>query len=249
MDEFAVDPVFWTRRGIISLGPEVIHELAKRASSTAHAYKLVVGRCLLAIDETRLYEIEGYSSAIHYAVCVLGLGERDAQGLRRVAFCLESLPVLTRAAELGQVPWGKLSEIVRKASAETEAAWLAVASRKSCREIEKLVCSTEYGKFPWDEDQEPEAPITRLSLKMNAETGALLERVVHSMSQACGKPMSTAEVLEQLVVEHLAKRPVSPEVLEAARQEGRRGVAAHKVRNAQLIEEARDTSASAGSQE
>lgn len=240
MNEFAVDPVFWTRRGIVSLGVEVIHELALRSSATTHAYKLVTGRCLLAIDETKLHETHGYSSSIHYAVCVLGLGEKEAQGLRRVAFCLESLPVLTRAAELGQVPWGKLSEIVRKASPETEAVWLAIAAKKSCREIEKLVRSTEYGKLPWDEDQEPEAPLTRLSLSLNPETSVLLERAVHSISQAAGKPMSTAEVLEHLMVEHLAKRPVSPEALEAARQEGRRRVVAHKMRNARLIEEAKE---------
>lgn len=65
MDEFVVDPVFWTRRGIISLGPEVLKELAKRSSATVHAYRLVLGRCLLAMDETGLHEVEGYSSSIH----------------------------------------------------------------------------------------------------------------------------------------------------------------------------------------
>lgn len=238
MFEPAIDPVHWSITNIVSLGNEVIDELAKRASATVNAYQLTVGRCLLAIDQSRLHQRMGFSGAIHYATIVLGLGPRKACELRRVARELEELPRLSKAAELGQVSWGKLRAILSKASLETEEVWLRLASLRTCNEIEKLAASTERGKMPW-ETLEPPAALTRFQFHLGAEAGELFERVVQAVSQEIGKPMTAGEVIEHHAIERLAKRPLTPELVEATRKEARRGSAAAQHRHSRLIEEAR----------
>jgi hypothetical protein len=245
MSEFLIDPVHWTMKSLIAHGDEVIHELALRSSATANAYRLVVGRCLLAVKQTRLYERMGFSGASHYAIRVLGLGQKEANMLCLVASRLEELPRLSKLAELGQMSWGKLRAIVSKATVETEEFWIALASRKSCTQIEELIAATEYGKLPWH-DHIPSPPTTRLQLCLSEETGELFNRVVQSMSQELGKPMSAAEVLEHLAIERLSKRPVTPQVVEAARKEARRGTAAARRRHAVLIEQARQLAIECG---
>ena len=238
MFEPAIDPVHWSTKAIISLGDEVIHELAKRASATVNAYKLTVGRCLLAVERSKLHQRMGYSGAIHYAVMVLGLGKKKACELRRVARELEELPKLSKAAELGQVGWGKLRVIVSKATMETEDFWLGIAPLRTCDEIEKLAASTERGKLPWESPETPE-PLTRFQFHLGAVAGELFERVIQAVSQENEKPMSAGEVIEHLAIERLAKRPLTPEIIEATREEARRGNSAAKHRHARLIQEAR----------
>ena len=238
MFEPAIDPVHWSTKAIISLGDEVIHELAKRASATVNAYKLTVGRCLLAVERSKLHQRMGYSGAIHYAIVVLGLGKKRACELRRVARELEELPKLSKSAELGQVGWGKLRVIVSKATLETEDFWLRIASLRTCDEIEKLAASTERGKLPWESLEAPE-PLTRFQFHLGAVAGELFERVIQAVSQENEKPMSAGEVIEHLAIERLAKRPLTPEFIEATRKEARRGSAAAKHRHVRLIEEAR----------
>jgi hypothetical protein len=154
------DPVHWPTRTIIAQTSEVIQELARKSAGTTTAYRLVLGRCLLVIDENRFYQSLGFSSSIHYAIQALGLTKREAYETRRVAFDLESLPQLREAAELGQVSWSKLREVTRKASAETEEVWRRLCARKNYHEVEALCRATEYGKLPWNERSEPEAPST-----------------------------------------------------------------------------------------
>lgn len=237
--EPSTDPVYWSVKNIVSLGHDVIDELAKRSSATVNSYQLVVGRCLLAVERSKLHEARGYSGAIHYAIRVLGLGKKKACELRRVARQLEALPRLSKAAELGQVSWGKLRAIVSKATLETEDFWLGLADLKTCSEVESLVAATEQGKMPWD-SSESTAPTTRFQLTLGAEAGELFERVVQTVSQDVGKPMSPAEVLEHLAIEKLARRPLKPAVVEAARKEARRGCAAAKRRHSLLVKEARE---------
>jgi hypothetical protein len=238
MSEFSIDPVHWTVKSLIAHGDEVIHELALRSSATANAYRLVVGRCLLAVKQTRLYERMGFSGVSHYAIRVLGLSGKEANMLCLVASRLEELPRLSKLAEHGQMSWGKLRAIVSKATVETEEFWIALAGRKSCTQIEELIAATEYGKLPWH-DHIPSPPTTQLQLCLSEETGELFNRAVQSLSQELGKPMSAAEVLEHLAIERLSKRPVTPQVVEAARKEARRGSAAARRRHSRLIEEAR----------
>jgi len=235
MSDLIINPAHWPTRYLILRGDDVIHEMALKSAATLSTYRLVLGRCLLAIDRTRLYEKFACSGAVHYATLVLGLRAGEARTMRRVATCLENLPRLTQAAELGHIPWSKLREIVRKASPETEGFWLELASRMRYHEIERLVRGTEYGRLPWEKNEEPDSLGTRMQLFMSAETGELFQRAQVALSRKLEKALSAAEVLEHLLVEHLAKQPATADVVEAARREAGKDVAAGKRGHVKLV--------------
>jgi hypothetical protein len=237
MSFFAIDPVHWTTRILLDRGPEVILELAKKSSAITRAYRLVLGRCLLAIRDSKLYETLGYSSEIHYAVAALGLSKKEACEYRRVAGALEFLPQLTRAAELGQVPWGRLREIVRKASAETEEFWLRIASRKSDDEIRDLVAACEFGKLPW-QGEEPKPLTTRLVFHVDVEQEELFERIAQLLSQKLGRPLTVVEAFGHLAQQQLAEGLACS--VQNVRQEARRNVNARRRRQRALLQEAHE---------
>ena len=92
-------------------------------------YCLLLGRCLLAMHRSQSYLQFGCSSAIHYATSVLGMRADTARQLRRLAFCLESLPLLTQHAQDGSLSWAKHREVARVATPDSEAFWIEVCQR------------------------------------------------------------------------------------------------------------------------
>ena len=239
MNSAAIEPVHWSTQTLIAQGSEVIQELAGRAVGTQTAYFVMLGRCMLAMDETRLTEELGFSSSVHYAVQRLGIGRTEAYDARRVAMALESLPMLTEAAEFGRIAWSKLVLVTKKASLETEEFWLQISRRKNCRELQRLCAACEYGKLPWEEGQQLELPVTRLHLHLDAERGELFEQMALSLSQKVGRTLSMAEAIEHLAVEELSSRPATPKRVENMRKEARRSANAKRRNHALLVEDAR----------
>ena len=238
------DPVRWPTRTIVAQTSEVVQELARKSAGTTTAYRLVLGRCLLAIDENRFYQSLGFSSSIHYAIQALGLSKREAYETRRVAFDLESLPQLREAAESGQISWSKLREVTRKASPETEEVWRKLCAHKNYHEIEALCRATEYGKLPWDERSEPEAPVTRLQLYLDAARGELFEQLALAVSEKVGKTLSVVEAIEHLAVQELSGRPVTPRRVQSMRREAERSAQARRRKESLLVRSARELSES-----
>jgi hypothetical protein len=236
------DPVHWPTRTIIAQTPVVIEELARKSAGTAAAYRLVLGRCLLAIDENRIYESLGLSSSIHYAIQALGLSRREAYETRRVAFALESLPLLREAAESGQVSWSKLREVTRKATPDTEEIWLKLCAHRNYHEIERLCLATEYGKLPWDEGAEAEPPVTRLQLYLDAARGELFAQLALAVSDKVGRTLSVVEAIEHLAVQELAGRPATPRRVKSMRKEAERSAQARRRQHLLLVQSARELS-------
>ena len=239
MSESLVDPVRWSAQKLVTLGAHVIHELAQNATAIDVSYRVLLGRCLLAAERTKLYQRFGCSGAIHYGTSRLGLGVKHARNLRRVAQALEELPQLSRAAETGEITWGKLREIVSKASLETESAWIALAKNRSDYDIQRLVRATEPGKLPW-ECQQPERPEVRIQLHLSAERGDLFERARACLSEKHGSPLSVTEALEHLVLEHLTSRELTTEVVKNAKLEARRDINSARQRHQCLIDDAKE---------
>jgi hypothetical protein len=239
MGHIPVDPVHWTTRFLLGQGRDVILELARQSCATTHAYRLVVGRCLLAIRESRLYEQEGYSSEIHFAISALGLSRKDACEYRRVAGALDQLPQLRRAAEGGRVPWGRLREIVRKATPETEKFWLRIAARKTDTEIQELVAACEFGKLPWEEGGEPK-PVrpARWVFQVEADKEELFDRITQSLSQQLGRPLSVMEALGELAEQQLANGSIGS--VKNVRKELELSVNARRRRQKKLLREAHE---------
>lgn len=177
MSILVLDPVHWSTKTILVQHSDAILDLAKKSAGTSTAYRLVLGRCLVAMDESGLAKEMGFSSSVHYAIQKLGLGKGEAYDVRRVALALESLPLLSEAAERGRIHWSKLCLVTSKATLETEEFWLRICEHKNCREIEELCSGLEYGKLPWHDAKEPELPVRRLQLYLDAARGELFEQL------------------------------------------------------------------------
>lgn len=232
----------WSVDNLITYGEHVIHELAVKSVGTTTSYRLVLGRCLMAVDQTRLYQQFGCSGAVHYARNVLGLNMKEARTLRRVARELERLPRMRLAAEHGKIAWSKLREIVGKATPETEDAWLALADRMSGDELAKVASCTGFGESPAQKpDDDAARGLVHFRLQLREETHELFQHAARAVSKSLDKAVSVTEALEYLVVEHLEKRPTTAERVDRARNEAAQSRANRRARRAKLLEEARET--------
>jgi hypothetical protein len=195
---------------LVALGSHAVHQVARSALGTLTTYRLILGRCLLAVQRSQSYLEFGCSGAVHYAVSQLGISAQQARSLLRVTRLLEELPLLTLAAEEGWLPWSKLREVVRVANPESEAYWLEICQQFNYHELEKLVARSR----PLD-SQEP--VVSQLRLHFGAEALQVLERTMQVVCQEAGRALSPAEVLELVCADYLARRgPFEPELDRAA---------------------------------
>ena len=162
-----------------------------------------------------------------------------ARDSKRVAGELQRLPQLTLAAELGKIDWSKLREIVRVASPETEELWLALAGKKSAKQIQQLVKLTPWGGLPGDVD-DTTSLTTELRCKASPETIELFKRARRMLSLENEKALTGAETLEYLLAAFLSSQPVDAKVLEKVREEADKDLMAEKARCLPEVFEARE---------
>lgn len=226
-----IDPTTLSVAQLQALGTHAVHQLSLRAAGTLVRYRLMLGRCLLALQRSHDYGQFGCSSAIHYASAILGLRPETARQLRCIALKLEGLPQLTHHAQAGTLSWAKLREVVRVASVDTEAFWIEACQNHSYREIERLVrhCRPEMSGGSHESE---------LKIRASAEAMAILERAMQSLSQEAGRPLSPGEALEYLAAEYLARRPLDEEALQAARLRAQQDQQAARQRDQALLEQA-----------
>ena len=216
------NPTSFTAEQLAALGSHALHHLAVRSSGTLAAYRLLLGRCLLAIQRTDVHYEHGCSSAIHYAIRVLGMAPKEARTLRYVAQQLEELPRLSLEGTQGRIEWSKLREVVRVASAETESVWIELCSRHSYGEIERLVALTSYGQLPGDPKSRRErSELTEFNWSLSPEQMQIVQRGLQSMCQQAGRVIPLGEAVELLFADQLSKHPLDEERLEQAREEAR----------------------------
>ena len=225
-----LDPTTLTPRQLEDLGPHDIHQLSLRAVNTLTRYRLLLGRCLLAMHRSQNYLQFGCSSAIHYATSTLGMRADSARQLRRLAFCLESLPLLTQHAQNGTISWAKLREVARVATPDSEAFWIEICQNHSYQEVERLVA---HAQEPKNRSHHSE-----LRIQASAEAMALLERAMQSLSQEAGRILSPGEALEYLAAEYLSRRPLDTAALEAARHQAQQDQLAQQRQTQALAENA-----------
>jgi hypothetical protein len=156
--------------------------------------------------QTKGFKKYGCSSEIHYAISILGTTQKTATVSRRVARDLVSLPELTLAAEMGTIDWGKLREISRKASCDTEAFWLELAGKLTYKQIESLARKTPKEALPGDVFEEPETATTELRCVVSEDVLALLDRVRRLSSLEQGEAVTTARVLEWALASYVTQQ-------------------------------------------
>jgi hypothetical protein len=242
----AISPVFWSVDELVSFGEDAVYDLALNAAGTKTSNNLLLGRCLLAVERTRLFERFGLSGAVHFATSVLGLSEKEATTVRRVARLLQTLPLLTRAAEQGTLSWSKLREVVGVASAETEELWLELCAKMGWRAIQKLVRLTPKGAIPGSCPDDAAGPHgDEYRCRFSSEVVSVIERVLRQRSRIQGRPLSFAKAVEQLFTEALVDKPYD-EAEEKMREDARRELWAEQLAREPLVRQAREVAEEMG---
>ncbi len=194
----------WTPEKLREMGPGELDELARGAGRSLVMGRLLLGRCLLELDRRTVWDEWGFSGSIHYARYALRLSRRDAREMRRVARELEPLPVLSAAAEQGDLGWSHLREVVRVAVPETEQAWLESAQTCTWKVFHRLVRQAVAGDLPGEASQEPEAEQVELRFLLTAEQAEIYNAGMARLSRRFGRLVDPAEALEYAFAELLA---------------------------------------------
>lgn len=119
-----------------------------------------------------LFRLLGFSSVTAYAHSVNGFGSSKTSSLIRIAEASEQLPLIREAFLAGQVDWCAAREIVKKATPEDEADWLAKA---------KVLTVTELTALVQEKD-----PVYRRLLELSGEELAWVEAVADGIRQEGG---------------------------------------------------------------
>ena len=193
----------WTVTQLKELKPDLLHRFSLHVFGTLVAARILLGRCLLAIEATGLYAEHGYSDSIHYALAH-GIPEREALDARRLAGQLEGLPKLARAAETGQVCWSALRAIAPKASPDTEERWLELAGQTTVHTLEKLAAHTGKGQMPGEPgpDDETQPKEVMLNFRVSPEVAVLFSHATRDLSVEFGQALDANQTLEMLVVNY-----------------------------------------------
>jgi hypothetical protein len=108
------------------------------------------GQWLVRAHRSGVHARLGFGSFGEYVGRLFGYGARLVQEKLRVAEALERLPELAEALKQGGVCWSALRELTRVATPETQTAWLAAATGRTVRQLEKLVSGLAPGSRPGD---------------------------------------------------------------------------------------------------
>jgi hypothetical protein len=244
-----IDPTHLSAQQLGELGSHAVDHLARRACGTLTSYRLLLGRCLLAMDRHRFHLDHACCTSIHYATLVLGLKPKQSRQFRYVAGRLEELPALSHQAAQGLIAWCKLREVVRVASPETEEFWIDLCLHKTYEEIERLVALTQPGQLPALPEEGRFALHSELRCRLNPEAMALIERGLQALSQQVGRVLQLGEAIEMLFAQVLARQPLDEDrlsedrerALAKARAEARRDLQACPVRDTRFNPRARHT--------
>ncbi|MFO0725822.1 MAG: HNH endonuclease signature motif containing protein [Myxococcota bacterium] len=109
---------------------------------------LELGQWLLAAKRVRVHNHLGFGSFSEYVTRRLDYSAKSALDRLRVAEALERLPKLRGLLRRGERSWSALREITRRATPETEDAWIARTAGKTVREIERMAAVEPGGKGP-----------------------------------------------------------------------------------------------------
>ncbi len=194
----------WTPEKLGEMGPGELDELARGAGRSLVMGRLLLGRCLVELDRRTVWDEWGFSGSIHYARYALRLSRKDAREMRRVARELEPLPVLSAAAESGDIGWSHLREVVRVAVPETEQAWLEAAQTCTWKVFHRLVRQAVAGDLPGEASQEPQAEQVEIRFLLTAEQAEVYNAGMARLSRRFGRLVDPAEALEYAFAELLA---------------------------------------------
>jgi hypothetical protein len=122
---------------------------------------------------------------------------------------LQSLPAVVGAIRQGRLSWSKARELMRVATPETEAEWLARAARLSCRELEAAAAAhapaeAQPASLSRYSCRFVAADTVRVTVDLTSEQFALLDQALVAIRQRLGTE-DAADAIELITRAYLAR--------------------------------------------
>ena len=238
MPSYVVPPGVWTTEELKEQPVSTLFDLAIEASGSITSQQYLLGRLLIAIEETEAFLEWGLSSARHFGVRHLGLAVTTVNNYMRVARQLDALPQLRQATMAGKVSYSQVRIIARLATVETEELWLKICLEYSVGLIKKIAACTPPGGIPGDVPLPPERVTSEYTCRYTPEEMQITERGLAVLSEKEGKPVTFRQATLRYFTELLGKKPYD-QVSEKLKKEARRDLQAHHLRREKLVAEVR----------
>ncbi|MCA9797237.1 MAG: HNH endonuclease, partial [Candidatus Eremiobacteraeota bacterium] len=192
---------FWTVENLSQLSHERLEQVTRRLSNTLALTRILLGRCLLAIERSNFCADTGCHSAIHFAR-LIKVDKREAQDAMRIAGHLEELPLFARACEENKICWSNLRVVSRIVTPETEEAWLDLAVRLKPHRLARLVTGASRGDTPAEAALNLVEEV-ELRIRVSPEVSELWSRAVAVISRDNGGVVNPAEAFELILADFL----------------------------------------------
>jgi hypothetical protein len=160
------------------------------------------GTWLLRASRAATHVYFGYASFGEYVERLFGLRRRVTEEKLRVAEALELLPELTEALRSGELNWSAVRELSRVAVPETEREWIAVARRRTAREVERLVSGLARGDRHTDR-RRSECVRHVMRFEVGAETLATFREAMRVLQKRSDHPLDDDAALLSMAREIL----------------------------------------------
>jgi len=200
-----------------------LHRRLKRIAKARGYLDLQEAEALREAQKIQLWREFGHTSLVDYMVNELGYGSwRTAEDRLRVANALPQLPKLTEAIQAGDLNMSQARELVRVATPETEAKWIAKALDLNVRQVEQAVTGHSKGDLPED-PIDPRLVRKTMYLSVRPETEILYRETRKALEAERGERLDDDAVMEALcraVLRAAASRSDSTVGADASTQAG-----------------------------
>jgi len=153
---------------------------------------------LVELDERRLYQKAGCSSAVQYAERKFGVQRRTARELLAVGRELLELPLVDQAFRDGDVNWSKARLLTRICVPETQAAWLEKARELGATEFAREVALSGKGRLPREDGRGLPRVKFKIQARVSAEVHELWEASFQKFADESGQGAKEEDVLRRL---------------------------------------------------
>ena len=238
MPSYVVAPGVWTTQELKEQPISTLWDLAIEASGSITSQQYLIGRLLVAIEETKAYLAWGLSSARHFGIRNLGLADTTVNNYMRIARQLDELPQLRQATMAGKISYSQVRIIARLATVETEELWLKICLQYSVGLIKKIAACTPPGGIPGDVPLPPERVTSEYTCRYTPEEIQITERGLAMLSEKEGKPVTFRQATLRYFTELVGKKHYD-QVAEKVKKEARRDLQASHLRRQELISQVR----------